>query len=299
MAYTFEQLYARVLEQDIDTITSNNFNVQVGNDINTLLSARNKPSGNLLPIIIESGKGIQSEIANQVLVTQPTLIYFYVDNRYTQSFLKQLTDYVTAQNNIDRRDVYLDIDDNMYFASGIGRTLTYSFNITATTPYVSPNLVSYGANQFQEVILQVNVMYSDELFYINDMSFQFRVGGSGPYNNINRVVTYQINQSILGDKAMLGSNKITTMFKDGDEVNITFAVNYDLGDLVHRTLRRLIVKPNTQLSFRLIDHATNYQYDAVAYLRVNLTGQRKSNSLLTITVSTVGDFSEFDLSGGV
>ena len=36
MAYTFEQLYARVLEQDIDTITSNNFNVQVGNDINTL-----------------------------------------------------------------------------------------------------------------------------------------------------------------------------------------------------------------------------------------------------------------------
>jgi hypothetical protein len=273
--------------------------VQVGNDINTLLSARNKPSGNLLPIIIESGKGIQSEIANQVLVTQPTLIYFYVDNRYTQSFLKQLTDYVTAQNNIDRRDVYLDIDDNMYFASGVGRTLTYSFNITATTPYVSPNLVSYGANQFQEVILQVNVMYSDELFYINDMSFQFKVGGSGPYSNINRVVTYQINQSILGDKAMLGSNKITTMFKDGDEVNITFAVNYDLGDTVHRTLRRLIVKPNTQLNFRLIDHATNYQYDAVAYLRVNLTGQRKSNSLLTITVSTVGDFSETDLSGGV
>lgn len=293
MAYTFEQLYKRLLKTDIDTFTSSAYNTVVSNDINVLLTGRGQPKtlANLFAII-ESGNGVHSRLDGHKLVTQQIVIYFYVPQNDTQTFLQQLTSYILTKNLVDRTDLYLDGADILYTSGGAGRTLNYSFNCLYNTPNVSPNKVEMGlSNDYQEIILRGSITYDILAIKLyDDMTFQFYE--SNTYKTINNIATDSESSSLLGEGAIYGTSQNTSQLYNGDNLTINLTVNFDSADANHLLLKRYALKPPVAMPIRITDNETLYRYDFTGFMRVSSVKTQGTNRVFNVQIIVSGAVTE-------
>ena len=300
MAFTFEQLYKRVLTTDITTMTSSAYNLIVSNDINVIMNSRNSPSGKNLFVILESGRGTPLDYVGHAMFTQQVLISFYVPMNDTQAFMQQLTAYVKTKNAVDKTDLYLDVNNVLYYAAGVGRTLTYSFNVSFNTPFVSPNLITVGQEfKYQEIILNGTLVYDNLMLDIeNQFTFEFLETGT-TYRAVGNINAFQLTSQLLGEKGVLGSSNITSLFSDGTDIGFAFTVLFNAQDYSHGLLRRYAFIPPVKKTVKITDNITQYRYTGSAELRVNLIYTKGQQLTMSVSGSLDASFSESYIGGGV
>lgn len=293
MAFTFEQLYKRYLKTEIDTFTSSAYNTVVSNDINVMLNGRGQPKTltNLF-VIMESGNGVQSRLDGHKLVSQQMIIYFYVPQNDTQTFLQQLTTFILTKNLVDRTDFYLDGADILYTTGGTGKTLTYSFNCLFNTPNVSPNKIDLGlSNEYQEIIVRGTITYDTLAIKLyDDMTFQFYV--SSAYKTINNIVSDSETTALLGESAIYGTSQNTTQLYSGNNQTINLTVNFDSSDVNHLLLKRYSFMPQASIPIRITDNETLYRYDFTGYMRVSGVKTQGANRVLNVQIIVSGAVTE-------
>lgn len=300
MAFTFEQLYKQVLTTDINTMTSSAYNLVVSNDINVIMNSRNSPSGKNLFVILESGRGTPFDYVGHNMFTQQVLISFYVPMNDTQALMQQLTAYVKTKNAVDSTNLYLDSNNVLYYAAGVGRTLTYSFNVSFNTPFVSPNLITVGQEfKYQEIIINGTLTY-DNLMLDIDGQFTFEFQDIGPtFRTVGNINAMQLTSQLLGEKGVLGSSNITSLYSDGTDIGFAFTVLFNAQDYSHGLLRRYAFVPPVKKDIKITDNVAQYRYTAVAELRVNLIYTKGQQLTMSVTGSLDGPFTETYIGGGV